>query len=104
MQIHIHLPEPQNEPGFKASIYNIVKRNQEDLLRRIPSLSEFTVTLRKTPDSSLRVGNMPVAAKHQLTQKESALAINIEYRSVFDAQKIIDVLTSELKGIKRFYE
>jgi|GEM_PF-2202537 len=103
MQIHIYLPEPQNEPGFKASIYNIVKRNQEDLIRRIPSLSEFTVTLRKTTESNFRVGNMPVMAKHQLTQNESVLAINIEFRSVFDAQKIIDILTSELKEIKIFY-
>ncbi|GEP51178.1 hypothetical protein FNO01nite_18500 [Flavobacterium noncentrifugens] len=104
MQIHIHLPELHNEAGFKASIYNIVKRNQEDLLRRIPSLSEFTVTLRKTPESSIKVGNMPVTAKHQLTQNETAFAINIEFRSAFDAQKIIDVLTSELKGIKIFYD
>lgn len=104
MNIQINLPEPQIEGNLKIVIYNTIKRSEEDFLRRIPSLIDFTVTVKKVPDSSISIGNFPINAKHSLSEDETTLALQIGYRSLAVAEKIVDALTSELKKIKISYE
>lgn len=102
MNIQIKLTESDSD--LKAIIYNTVKRSQEDFLRRIPTLSDFTVTIKKAPESNIRTGNFPVNAKHFLSEDETELTLQVDYRSAAIPEKIMDALNAELKKMKTFYE
>lgn len=79
----------------KTALYNIMKRCQEDLLRRNPSFTEAVLELKQVPllSSSLTV-------RHQFLDDDTKLKIVVNFIKKPLGVKLFDVVTNELRIIK----
>ena len=91
------------ENALKIELYNTVKRSQEDLLRRIPTLESIAVTVRKT--SAINFSAITgISSGFQLSPDEKKLSVNLEYRFNPEAEKIINAWPLVLSKIKNAYD
>ncbi|HMI08713.1 MAG TPA: hypothetical protein VK528_14275 [Flavobacterium sp.] len=103
MKIDITIPQAlQSGLPDTTSLYNIIKRNEEDLLRRIPNLKEFLLDLSGLPEHAITNSNN-ILARHQLSGDESALRMIIRYHRRSSVENISKSIVSELAKIKAIY-
>lgn len=80
----------------KTELYNILKRSEEDLLRRNPLFTEVVLELKQVP-----VLSSPVAIRHTLLDDDSKLKIVINFSKKPAAEKLYAVISKELSTIKQ---
>lgn len=80
----------------KTTLYNLLKRCEEDLLRRNPSFVEILLELKQVPllSSSL-------SARYQILDDDSLLKIVVNFNKKPLAEKLYDVVSKELNTIKK---
>jgi len=80
----------------KTALYNILKRSEEDLLRRNPSFTDVILELKQVPvlSSSLTV-------RHSLLDDETKLKIVLNFNKKPAGEKLYDVVTQQLDLIKK---
>ena len=92
----------KGDAGQSNLLYNIVKRNEEDLMRRIPNLKEFVIDLRKFGYDRPSSGSA-IISKHHLSDDESSLLLSLGFRTEAPGEKLVPVMIEELKKIKAIY-
>lgn len=80
----------------KTTLYNILKRCEEDLLRRNPSFTELILELKQVPllSSSL-------AVRHSIMDDEKTLKIVLNFSKKPPGEKLYDVVNNEMNAIKK---
>lgn len=101
MKIDITLASHKDTQLDRTNIYNIVKRSEEDLLRRMPNLKEFSVAISAFPHNSILAKNIIVS--HQLSDNESALTLIIKHHKESSAENINRHIADALLKIKQIY-
>lgn len=103
MNVVINPTEPQYEKTLLNELYNIVKRSEEDLVRRIPNLKDISVKLSKI--SGGVASNMyGVTLNHTLSEDESVLNIILKYRTAPSAEQLSASMVKGIKMIKEAYD
>ncbi|RZK11785.1 MAG: hypothetical protein EOO46_05570 [Flavobacterium sp.] len=80
----------------KTALYNILKRCEEDLLRRNPSFTDVILELKQVPllSSSLTV-------RHSIIDDETKLKIVLNFNKKPAGEKLYGVIANELDLIKK---
>ncbi|MFY0481837.1 hypothetical protein ACI6PS_04465 [Flavobacterium sp. PLA-1-15] len=80
----------------KTALYNILKRCEEDLLRRNPTFTDVILELKQVPLLSASV-----TVRHSLLDDETKLKIVLNFNKKPSGEKLYDVVNNELNIIKR---
>lgn len=79
----------------KTALYNILKRSEEDLLRRNPSFTDLILELKQVP-----VLNSSLPVRHQLLNDEAILKIIVNFNKKPPGEKLCKAVINELNIIK----
>jgi len=80
----------------KTALYNILKRCEEDLLRRNPTFTDVILELKQVP-----VLSSSLSVRHQLLDDETKLKIVLNFNKKPAGDKLYEVVTNELSIIKK---
>jgi len=80
----------------KTALYNILKRCEEDLLRRNPTFTDVILELKQVP-----VLSSSLSVRHQLLDDETKLKIVLNFNKKPGGDKLCEVVTNELSIIKK---
>ncbi|MDR6966105.1 hypothetical protein J2X31_000098 [Flavobacterium arsenatis] len=80
----------------KTALYNILKRCEEDLLRRNPDFTDVILELKQVP-----VLNSSLSVRHSLLDDETKLKIVLNFNKKPPGEKLYDVINKELNIIKK---
>ena len=80
----------------KTALYNILKRCEEDLLRRNPTFTDVILELKQVPLLS-----SSVTVRHSLLDDETKLKIVLNFNKKPPGAKLYDVINNELNIIKK---
>jgi len=80
----------------KTALYNILKRSEEDLLRRNPSFTELILELKQVP-----VLNSSIAVRHTILDDETKLKIVLNFTKKPPGERLYDIINNEMNVIKK---
>jgi len=80
----------------KTALYNILKRCEEDLLRRNPSFTDVILELKQVP-----VLSSSLSIRHVLLDDETKLKIVLNFNKKPTGEKLYEVVSKELTTIKQ---
>lgn len=80
----------------KTALYNILKRCEEDLLRRNPSFTDMILELKQ-----VAVLSSSLSVRHMILDEESKLKIVLNFNKKPSADKLCEVVANELSIIKK---
>jgi hypothetical protein len=80
------------------TLYNTIKRFEEDLLRRIPKLQTFSLVMEQR---GFGLGN--IHCRHNLDDMENHLTLTFHYRQLPTIEAIIRELKDQLKSLLQAY-
>lgn len=86
----------------RTMLYNTIKRAQEDIVRRIPKLETFKLSLIQDDSFGMESGN--VKGTHILTHDERVLILTLSYRSDVSIETILKGLTKQIGVLKKIYD
>lgn len=103
MNVVINSTEQNQGKEQLNELFNIIKRSEEDLARRIPTLKDISVKLSKI--SGGVTSNMyGVTVNHSLSTDESTLDIILKYRTPPTTEQLSSSIVKGLKMIKEAYD
>lgn len=85
----------------KNKLYNLIKRNEEDLARRFPMLDYFYLEL--VVHSGATFSSKGVSAVHMIKEDESRFTLRIDVLFVPTIERIYEFLLREIAIIKNSY-
>jgi len=93
---------PFNDIQSRNSLYNSVKRYEEDLVRRFPFLKEVSLDFRYSRLLSSGA-NSTFESNYNLAEDESSITIKIDYSLKPSVEKVCKVIINEISKIKSEY-
>jgi len=102
MKITLPPNVPFEDIQSRNSLYNSIKRNEEDLLRRFPFLKEFYLDFKYSRILSPGA-NTTFETNYDLAEDESSITLRIDYSLKPTIEKVCKVITNEISKIKSEY-
>ena len=103
MNVVINSTEQKQGKEQLNELFNIIKRSEEDLRRRIPGLKDISVKLSKI-SGGVASNIYGVVVNHTLSTDESTLDITLKYRTDPTTEQLTTSMTKGLKMIKEIYD
>lgn len=103
--MNVVINSTENNPGKEQlnELYNIIKRHEEDLARRIPNLKDISVKLSRI-SGGMASNIYGVLVNHILSTDESTLDITLKYRTDPTQEQLTTSMVRGLKMIKEEYD
>jgi hypothetical protein len=98
MKITILPIEKKQEPLDTITLYNLVKRSQEDLLAGLPSLAEFILEIKMHP-TFVKYNIMP-AGMHILCEADRTVRMIIPSYPLQEPEKVYQKISEKLIRLK----
>jgi len=102
MIIHVIIPDAKSAAIDKVRVYNIIKRSEENLKRRLPNLKELVLNVSPLNDFTSMHGSS-ISLSHQLLEDESSITMYLKCKSSVTTAMIEESLTSEMSKILLVY-
>jgi hypothetical protein len=99
MKIELNLTQPLETE--RITIYNLLKRSEEDLRRSLPELSLLSLNITALPQNW--VMGKKILVNHQLSENEDALQLYIKHLPGTPVTNITKELAGEIVKIKQAY-
>lgn len=102
MNVVINSSEQNQDKLQLNELFNIIKRCEEDLVRRIPNLRNISVKLSRI-SGGVASSMYGVTVSHSLSADESVLDIVLKYRNEPTTEQLTTSMAKGLKIIKEEY-